>query len=149
MYNETSFFPCYAGGPSVQYVAVFAILIASLSFFLSVRSAKQFQRLHLNQGGLHNHLYMALNLDIALFYVFTIYTVNLLWNINQLLCSSLVEFILDSSENLNTESFWFLQGTKKHQFCERSAGVAYGVVISCFTVWFFTPGAILEEHQVL
>ena len=64
---KPAFFPCYAGGPSVQYVAVFAILIASLSFFLSVRSAKQFQRLHLNQGGLHNHLYMALNLDIALF----------------------------------------------------------------------------------
>ena len=67
MANETSFFPCYAGGSSVQYLATFAILIASLSVFLSVRSDKQFQRLHLNQGALHDHLYMALNLDIVLF----------------------------------------------------------------------------------
>ena len=51
---------------------------------------------------------------------------------NQLLCFSLVAFILDGSDDLNTESFWFLQGTKKDQFCERSAGVAYGVVISLF-----------------
>ena len=64
--------------------------------------------------------------------MFTICTVNLLWNINQLLCFSLVAFILGGSDNLNTELIWFLQGTKKHQFCERSAGVAYGVVISLF-----------------
>ena len=125
MANETSFFPCYAGGSSVQYLAAFAILIASLSVFLSVRSDKQFQRLHLNQGALHDHRYMALNLDIVLFYEFTIYTLNLLWNINQLLCSSIVAFILDTSENLNTESFWFLQGTRKKKTvlwaqCKRS-----------------------------
>ena len=55
-----------------------------------------------------------------------------LWNINQLLCFSLVAFILGGSDNLNTGSFGFLQGTKKHQFCERSADVTYGFVISLF-----------------
>ena len=59
--------------------------------------------------------------------VFKICTVNLLWNIN-LLCFSLDAFILDSSENLNTESsesFWFLQGTEDwNQFCEHSASMA-------------------------
>ena len=53
---------------------------------------------------------------------------------------SLVAFILGGSDNLNTESFWFPQGTKKHQLCERSAGVAYGVVISLFHSLIFTPG---------
>ena len=66
------------------------------------RSAKQFS----NQGGLHYHLYMALNLYIALLCVYNLYIYcERAGNINQLLCSSLVAFILDSSKNLNTEPF--------------------------------------------
>ena len=76
----------------------------------------------------------------------------MLWNINQLLCSSLVALIIDSFENLNTEqSFWFLHRTKKKkkQFCERSAGVTYGVVKQSRFDFLLDPGAILEVHQVI
>ena len=50
--------------------------------------------------------------------------VNLLWNIN-FLCFSLDAFILDSSENLNTESsesFWFFQGTEETSFASAVLG---------------------------
>ena len=36
-------------------------------------SAEQFQRPHLNQGGLSDHLHMALNLGIALLCVYNLY----------------------------------------------------------------------------
>ena len=51
----------------------FAIPLLRYRFFSLWRSAKQFQRLYLNQGGLNDHLYMALNLDIALLCVYNVF----------------------------------------------------------------------------
>ena len=93
------------GLPVCNILLVLQSSLLHYPFFSLWRSAKQFQRLHLNQGGLHNHLYMALNLDIAPLSVYNLYcdlavkyqpAPQQLYN---------VAFILDSSENLNTASF--------------------------------------------
>ena len=48
----------------MQYLTAFTIFVTSLSASLW-HSSKQLQRLLLNQGGLHDHLYIALNPDTA------------------------------------------------------------------------------------
>ena len=67
MSNETSFFSMLRE----SQCAIFSCMLLQSSllryrFFSLWRSAKQFQHLYLNQGGLYDHLYMALNLDIPL-----------------------------------------------------------------------------------
>ena len=57
----------------MQYLAILQSSLLRYRFFFLWRSAKQFQRLYLNQGGLNDHLYMALNLDIALLCFYNVY----------------------------------------------------------------------------
>ena len=68
--------PAFFHVKGVPVYNIWLLLESSLlryRFFSLWRSAKQFQRLRLNQGGLHDHLYMALNLDIALLCVYNLY----------------------------------------------------------------------------
>ena len=108
----------------MQYLAAFAILIASLRYrvFSLWRSAKQFQRLYLNQGGLHDQLYMALRWLDWIFlgggYLSSL-------SIKYAAMSKDMDWVL-----LQSESLW-----------QRNGAITFFYLSLCFSV----PGVFFEE----